>query len=279
MDIRSYGSTGPAVVLLHGGPGAGGYLGPLARGLEDAFRVLEPMQRGSGDRPLTVATHVADLDALLEARVKDDPPALVGHSWGAMLALAYAAAHPGRLRSLVLIGCGGFDTASRERLHERIEARMTRALRDRVRRLRETCPDADERLRRLGNLLLPVYSRDPIVEEIEGVICDARAYDESWADMLRLQAAGIYPAAFAAIDPPVLMLHGAEDPHPGAMIRDTLARHVRRLAYREWEDCGHYPWLERSTRETFFETLRTWLREASPLDAESAQDTSGKAHP
>jgi hypothetical protein len=36
--------------------------------------------------------------------------------------------------------------------------------------------------------------------------------------MIRLQDHGVYPAAFSAIRSPVLMLHGAVDPHPGRMI-------------------------------------------------------------
>jgi pimeloyl-ACP methyl ester carboxylesterase len=77
--------------------------------------------------------------------------------------------------------------------------------------------------------------------------------------MLRLQAAGVYPAAFSAIDLPVLMLHGAEDPHPGALIRASLEPFLPQLEYHEWNRCGHYPWLERAVRDEFFATLTDWL--------------------
>ncbi len=42
MQIRTYGTSGPLVVVLHGGPGAPGYMAPVARGLADSFRVLFP---------------------------------------------------------------------------------------------------------------------------------------------------------------------------------------------------------------------------------------------
>jgi pimeloyl-ACP methyl ester carboxylesterase len=71
--------------------------------------VLEPHQRGSSDRPLTVATHVQDLDDLIRERCGAHQPVLVGHSWGAMLALVYAAHHPLTPAALVLIGCGTFS--------------------------------------------------------------------------------------------------------------------------------------------------------------------------
>jgi len=76
---------------------------------------------------------------------------------------------------------------------------------------------------------------------------------------LRQQREGVYPAAFAAIDVPVLMLHGTADPHPGPMIRASLTPYLPQLEYREWERCGHYPWLERAARGPFFEFLRQWL--------------------
>jgi pimeloyl-ACP methyl ester carboxylesterase len=79
--------------------------------------------------------------------------------------------------------------------------------------------------------------------------------------MVRLQGEGVYPAAFAAIKSPVLMLHGAADPHPGEMIRASLAPYIPFLEYREWERCGHYPWLEKATREEFFSVTRKWLAE------------------
>jgi pimeloyl-ACP methyl ester carboxylesterase len=260
ITARAYGSSGPRVFVLHGGPGAAGYMAPVARALADAFRVLEPWQRGSGEEPLTVARHVEDLHRLLEAQSAGEPPALVGHSWGAMLALAYAAAHPGQVRAIALIGCGTFDPAARNRMREICDRRMTPALRQRLQRLPEEIPDPDECLQARGSLLEPLYSYDVIASDDEETAdCDARANQETWNDMLRLQAEGVYPASFASITVPVIMLHGADDPHPGRMIRAGLAPFLPQLEYREWKHCGHYPWREREAREGFFTVLREWL--------------------
>jgi pimeloyl-ACP methyl ester carboxylesterase len=213
----------------------------VARGLADWFRVLEPFQRGSGSEPLTVAGHVADLHELVESGCGDVRPALVGHSWGAMLALAYAAAHPGRAASLVLIGCGTFDPAARDRLWASREERMDNGLRRRIECLPEEFPDPGKRLSVLGDLLVPPYSYDLVSTHQELKGCDSRAHHETWEDMVRLQEEGVYPAAFAAIETPVIMLHGAVDPHPGPMIRASLKPHLPQLEYREWDCCGHYP--------------------------------------
>ena len=71
IQVREYGTSGPMVLVLHGGPGAPGGMAPLARRLADSVRVLEPLQRGSGGEPLTVARHVADLHELVESRCGD----------------------------------------------------------------------------------------------------------------------------------------------------------------------------------------------------------------
>ena len=274
MRLRTYGTSGPQVVVLHGGPGTAGNMAPLARGLADSFRVLEPWQRGSGGEPLTVARHVADLHGLVEAHCGSARPALVGSSWGAMLALAYAAAHPDRAGPLALIGCGTFDQAARERMRAICAQRTDDVLRQRVERLPDEFPDPDERLEALGNLILPLYSYELITTEQEIETVDARAHHETWQDMVRLQEQGVYPAAFAAIDAPVLMLHGAVDPHPGQMIRASLKPCVPQLEYRQWQRCGHYPWLEPSVRDEFFAVLREWLHRQFAEGRPSADDRS-----
>ena len=259
LPVREYGDAGPIVILIHGGPGAPGSMAPLARMLAPEFRVLEPWQRPSGSEPLTVAKHVQDLLDLVDDRCPAAAPLLVGHSWGAMLGLAFAAAHPDRAAGVVLIGCGTFDTKSRATLLATLDGRMSEELRTALLDLVVTTPDPDARLRRTCELLLPIYAHDPTTLDLELGPCDARAYRESWDDMLVQQERGVFPAAFTAVTAPVLMLHGESDPHPGDLIRAALATMIPHLEYQQWRNCGHYPWLERSVQAEFATTLRDWL--------------------
>ena len=215
-------------------------MAPVARGLADLYRVLEPFQRASGDEPLTVAKHVADLHEVIQLHGGESPPALLGSSWGAMLALAYAATHPDSAGPLILVGCGTFDLVARARMQETIRLRWN-----------DQIPE-DERFVRL-------YSYDPFPGPSEEEKLDPRAQEETWNDMLRLQAEGVYPAAFRAIRVPVLMLHGAFDPHPGKLIHAGLQPFLPHIEYHEWEHCGHYPWLEKATADKFFSFVREWL--------------------
>ena len=239
-------------------------MAPVARGLAARFQVLEPFQRGSGGAPLTVARHVADLREMIGPLAAGGRPALVGSSWGAMLALAFAAECPDLAGPLALVGCGTFDMAARARMHEILDARMSPELRRRLANLAEEHADPDREMRARVRLILPLYSCELESQDQELGECDARANQETWDDMLRLQQEGVYPAAFSAIRCPAIMLHGVVDPHPGRMILASLKPYIPQLEYREWERCGHYPWFEKAVREEFFDCLRQWLAFTSP---------------
>ena len=102
--------SGPPLVLVHGGPGLSDYLGPVASMLADRFTVLRYEQRGcgrsTGAGPNTVAAALADLEAL-RLRFGCERWTVVGHSFGAGLALAYAADRPGRVERLVALASTG----------------------------------------------------------------------------------------------------------------------------------------------------------------------------
>ena len=257
--IRRYGSAGPTVIVLHGGPGAPGSAAELARGLAERFTVIEPWQRGAKEgEPLSVARHVADLHELLQALGGARPPALVGESWGAMLALAYAAAHPDQAGPLVLVGCGCFDRKSRARTVRLREARITAFIAEHPQHGADLQLPLEERLLKWHEMT-DRYDPLPQAAEGESEPFDRQALAETWQDMLRCQQAGLYPQAFAAIRSPVLMLHGSYDPHPGPMIRASLQPYLPQLEYREFANCGHQPAFERQARAAFFAVLQDWL--------------------
>jgi len=232
-------------------------MAPVARGLADLYRVIEPFQRASGSERLTVARHVADLHEVIAVCAQGCRPALLGASWGAMLALAYAAAHADSTGPLVLVGCGTFDPATRAAMERTIAQRMNDDVRARLRRADELDPDA--RLKASVAATALIYSYEPMTFPHEDDEVDARAQAETWDDMLRLQTDGVYPAAFAAIKVPALMVHGTFDPHPGRLTMQTLRPYLPQLEYRELERCGHYPWLERAASDAFFTLVREWL--------------------
>ncbi len=98
----------PPIVLIHGLASATriwDFVAPLLT--EQGYEVVALDQRGHGesDKPdsgYDFATIVAD-DAAALTELGLVNPVLVGHSWGAMVVLQYAATFPTRVRSLVLV--------------------------------------------------------------------------------------------------------------------------------------------------------------------------------
>ncbi|MCO1618804.1 alpha/beta fold hydrolase [Micromonospora tulbaghiae] len=102
--------AGAPLVLCHGGPGIWDYLGPVARLLDGHARAVRWDQRGCGRSqrrgPYTIGRFVADLDAVRE-HLAGPRTAVLGHSWGAHLALRYAIEHPERVSRLIYVSGTG----------------------------------------------------------------------------------------------------------------------------------------------------------------------------
>ncbi|GAB3629656.1 prolyl aminopeptidase [Pandoraea terrae] len=122
LFVRTLGSPdGVPVLVLHGGPGSGASPA-LAQGFDlERVRLVLPDQRGAGrSRPRGSTRRnglpqlVADLERI-RAALGAAPWMVVGGSWGAALALAYAAYCPHAVRALVLRGT---FTATRSALRQ-----------------------------------------------------------------------------------------------------------------------------------------------------------------
>lgn len=108
----------PALIVLHGGPGADyRYLLGL-QALANDYQVLFYDQRGSGLSPrvsaqdISLDIYLADLDAFVDYLGQGRTVHLLGHSWGAMLASAYTGKHPKKVQRLVLAEPGFLDSAT-----------------------------------------------------------------------------------------------------------------------------------------------------------------------
>ena len=96
----------PPIVLLHGLGSMCRIWDPLARALQDRYRLIALDQRGHGDTTwpaepaYSTEDYVGDLEALIEAWGLERF-VIVGLSMGGMNAIAYAARHPERVTHLV----------------------------------------------------------------------------------------------------------------------------------------------------------------------------------
>ncbi len=118
----------PVVVLLHGLSAMCRIWDPLARALQDRYRLIALDQRGHGDTSwpaepeYTTDSFVADLEALVGAWGLDRF-VLIGLSMGGMNAMAYAARHPEQVSHLVPVDIR--PALNREKMPNRQMAQLT----------------------------------------------------------------------------------------------------------------------------------------------------------
>ena len=109
LMVKEYGSEdGYPVVFLHGGPGSGCRSSLCDLFDLEKFRIVAPDQRGAGDStPKGCLEHnetrylIEDIE-LIRNSLSIEKWMVVGGSWGALLAIAYAEHHPSAVTGLVL---------------------------------------------------------------------------------------------------------------------------------------------------------------------------------
>jgi len=257
LHYRTLGK-GPAVVLLSGGPGFDvDYMLPVAEKLADAFTCVLLEQRGTGrSRPpkvdaatMTLRQVVEDLEAL-RAHLKLDTLTLVGHSWGGMLAMAYAAAYPARIGRLVLVGPGGMDMQFQSYFGPNIDMRLWPS--DREARAAAKAPIQNIRA------ILPGYffDRERALTFAKATPDDSLHADVNgamWADLAKTYNVR---EAMAKLDRPTLIVQGRQDPIGESTAYETHLA-IKGSSLQLLNRCGHFPWIEQP--EEFFKAARDFL--------------------
>ncbi len=253
--IRTYGKTPYHVAVIHGGPGAPGYMAPVARALSTFVGVMEPLQS-----KLRLSDQVTELEAqLLEKGTA--PFCLIGSSWGANLALFVAARQKVRVGKLILIGSGTFDLAGSEETKKRRADRIGEAGRRRVSEIRaqfEKNPTQDQSalLSEMADLFFTADVFAPLTRDLETLEVQQQVNQNVYADFKVLRdEPGRLKRELSSITCPVTVIHGDYDPHPIEAIRSFLESTLRQTTFFVIPECGHYPWIERGAKDVFYERL------------------------
>ena len=242
--------SGPPAVVLHGGPGAHhDYLLPGFDALADGRTLIYYDQRGGGQSavprevPVGWEEQVADLEALRNLwRIERLP--LIGYSWGALLALLYAIAHPDRVERLVLVSPAPAWREGRALFEANFAARNTApALQAERKALRESGlrdSDSERYQKRLFELSVVPYFHDPaLAANLTPFRVTGRTQQEVWDSL------GDYDLrpALGALHFPATVLHGDSDPIPAELARTTAD--LLGAEFHLLERCGHVPHVER----------------------------------
>lgn len=232
--------AGPAVVCLHANASSAAQWRPLQESLAQRFHVLAADSYGAGksppwpgERQMALSDEVALLEPVFQRA--GDAFALVGHSYGAALALRAALAQPQRVRALVLYEPTLFNLLDAERpapnAADGIRATVARA----VASLAAGDPDAAAECfidywMGPGTWAATAASRrGPILASIVNV--------RGWADALFGEPTSL--DAWQQLQVPVLYLVGRQSPVSAREVARLLAGALPQVQLVELAELGH----------------------------------------
>ena len=264
---------GDGTLVCHpGGPGfSSRYLDDLA-GLGTQLRLvlIDPRGTGDSDRPrdptaYRTSDYVADLEEL-RAYLGLDTLDLLGHSHGGVVAQAYAATYPHRVRRLVLASTlARFHEEQVQAMEEAMQAKSDEPWYEDARAAlaaeQEGAFESDEELGELVRREMPFYFARFGDDEREYLTF--LAGERVNADALRLFNTEIFATfdtrpELARIESPTLVVAGARDFITGPVCAAELVAGIDGAVYVELAESGHFVHVE--DRDRFRGEVLRFLR-------------------
>jgi proline iminopeptidase len=269
---------GQPIIVLHGGPDFDqSYLLPEMDDLANAFRLVYYDQRGRGRsadgvraEEVTLASDVDDLDKVRE-HFHLKSPALLGHSWGAVLALEYAVRHPERVSHLILMNPAPVSATDlaffRKAYVEKLGADMARQ-REIVRSPGYKEGDPETVAARYRIHFKPALARPEDYEKLmtrmkaaftrqekDGILKARAVEDQLMRDTWQVNGYDLLPR-LRSLRIPTLVLTGDRDFIP-VEISAHIAEALPNARFVTLKNCGHFAYLEcpgdvRKTVDEFF---------------------------
>ena len=251
--VRKYGNKPFQVAILHGGPGGPGQVAPIARELSLTKGILEPLQsKYSIDGQLSELHDTLKRDAL-------SPITLIGHSWGAMLAILYASQNPEMIKKLILVSCGPLESKySSDDVMKNRFSRMSDEVKSRLEQILkklETAKDKNSLFSEVCDIATKIDSYSPILNENELIEAQYDVFTSVWGEVENFRSKGGFEKAVKKIKCSVVAIHGDYDPHPSDGVKNILSA-LGDFTFYLLDVCGHYPWLEKHAKEKFYSILK-----------------------
>lgn len=232
--------VGPGVVCLHANASSSSQWRELMDGLAPRFHVLAADGYGAGRSPAWPhdrALELRDEAALLEpvfARA-GEPFTLVGHSYGAAVALVAAVLRPERIHALALYEPTLFALVDAESAPpneaDGIRATVARAA------AALDAGDAAGAARCFIDFWMGAGSWDRMPQQRQAPIAAAIVNIRGWANALLGEPTPLQ--RFAELDVPVLYMVGKASPAPSRAVARLLTSVLPRVEVLEFEDLGH----------------------------------------
>lgn len=259
---RRYGRPPHRVVLVHGGPGAGGEMAPVARRLSEGFGVIEPIQTAD-----SLDGQVDELAGVVRFKASS-PAVLVGFSWGAWLGFILAARHPDLVKQLILVSSGPFSSQYAADILETRLGRLDPSDRAEAESLLASLspPGGDDpaAFARLGTLFEKADAHDPVESDILDLIPRPDLFHRVFPEAAAIRRDGTLLALGKDIRCPVVAIHGDFDPHPADGVEEPLTSVLADFRFIRLPRCGHRPWIERHARDAFYSVLEREIDSTTP---------------
>lgn len=248
--------SGPRLVCLPGGPGrASGYLEDLG-GLagERTLVLLDTRATGHSEVPADPSTlrfdRLADDVEALREHLGEQQLDVLGHSAGCLVAQAWAAAHPDRVRSLVLVTPSDrLQGGSREDVAAIRESRSDEPWYAEAAEAQDALAYANPAQQQaLVRATRPFfYGRWDERTQAHAATADTQSSKRAelgfGAGVEQVDRAGML-AALGSLDVPVLVVGGERDALTGVASVQTVAGAFARAEAVVLPRAGHFPWVD-----------------------------------
>ena len=235
--LRKYGKEPFRIAVIHGGPGAGGEMAPVARELSSRWGVLEPIQTKD-----SVTGQIEELKSVLEKN-SNPPIILIGFSWGAWLSFLISVQYPSIVKKLILVGSGPFEEKYTEKVQKNRLARLTEEETTEYDFLIKVLNDSEgevknSALARLGELTSKTDEYDPILYESKDEFdFQGDIFQKVWSEASELRRSGKLLEIGKWIRCPVVAIHGDYDPHPAEGVQEPLSAILENFRFILLKNC------------------------------------------
>jgi pimeloyl-ACP methyl ester carboxylesterase len=232
--------VGPTVICLHASGSSSRQWLPLMDYLEPRYHMISVDCYGSGKspawrakRPLTLRDEVALLEPVL-ARAHG-PAMLVGHSYGAAVALIAALEHPEKVHALALYEPTLFSIVDQESPPPNAIDGFRAAFTDTAERFE--AGDAPAAGKRFVDYWSGSGAWAQMPEARQGQVAASMANIRNWGHACLKEPTP--RSAFSWIGAPVLFMMGENSPLSSRTVGSVLTRALPRVQIIEFEDMGH----------------------------------------
>lgn len=257
-SFRKYGKEPFKVAVIHGGPGASGYMKPVAEKLSEVEGVIEPFQSEG-----TIDGQVEELRMMLKINCCL-PVTLIGHSYGAWLSVIFASENPEYVKKIILVGCGPFDdeyasVITETRLNRLSEKDISELNKLKLELNNPSNKNRKDVFKKFGEISSKADYYKPINFSDDILDYQPDIFQAVMREALYLRKSGKLLKMAGRIKCPLVAIHGDYDPHPYKGVSEPLSKVIKDFRLILLDDCGHYPWNEVNAKEKFYEILKKEL--------------------